>query len=213
MMLQFPIRRLAAPAVTAVLLALVVPGLVAAHAELDTPTPADKSTVTTPVTEVSGTFTQGVKVDGSKLLVKDVTGATVAQGGRDPGDNKRMVATPATPLGSGNYLVEWTTISADDDELARGTWTFTVTVAPSPSPTPAATAAASATAAATPSAAPSAASSTAHPTLAPSPTPSAGGTTSGSGSDVILPIIIALVVLGAGAAYLFSRRDRPAAGA
>jgi hypothetical protein len=30
---------------------------------------------------------------------------------------------------------------------------------------------------------------------------------------VILPIIIALVVLGAGAAYLFSRRDRPAAGA
>ena len=208
-MLQFPIRRLAAPAVTAVLLALVVPGLVAAHAELDTPTPADKSTVTTPVTEVSGTFTQRVKVDGSKLVVKDVTGATVAQGGRDPGDNKRMVATPATPLGSGNYLVEWTTISADDDELARGTWTFTVTVAPSPSPTPAATAAASATAAATHSAAPS----SAPPTLAPSPTPSAGGTTSGSGSDVILPIIIALVVLGAGAAYLFSRRDRPAAGA
>jgi methionine-rich copper-binding protein CopC len=209
MMLHFPIRRLAAPAVTALLLALVVPGLVAAHAELDTPTPADKSTVTTPVTEVSGTFTQRVKVDGSRLVVKDVTGATVAQGGRDPGNNKRMVATPATPLGSGNYLVEWTTISADDDELARGTWTFTVTVAPSPSPSPAATAAASATAAATRSAIPS----SAPPTLAPSPTPSAGGTTSGSGSDVILPIVIALIVLGAGAAYLFSRRDRPAAGA
>jgi methionine-rich copper-binding protein CopC len=209
MMLHFRIRRLAAPAVTAVLLALLVPGLVVAHAELDTPTPADKSTVTTPVTEVSGTFTQRVKVDGSKLLVKDASGATVAQGGRDPGDNQRMVATPATPLGSGSYLVEWTTISAEDDELARGTWTFTVAVAPTPSPTPVATAAASATAVATPSAAPS----SAPPTIAPTPVPSAGGPTSGSGSDVILPIIIALIVLGAGAAYLFSRRDRPAAGA
>jgi copper resistance protein C len=206
MMLRFRIRRVAAPAVTAILLPLVVPGLVIAHAELDTPTPADTSTVTTPVTEVSGTFTQRVKVDGSRLLVKTADGTTVAEGGRDPGDNKRMVATPATPLGSGSYLVEWTTISADDDELARGTWTFTVAVAPSPSPTPVATAAASATAAATPSAAPP----SAPPTVAPSPTPSASGSTSGSDGDVILPIVIALIVLGAGAAYLFSRRDRPA---
>ncbi len=58
-----------------------------------------------------------------------------------------MVATPAAPLGSGSYLVEWTTISRDDDELARGTWTFTVAVAPSPSPTPVATAAPTASAA------------------------------------------------------------------
>jgi methionine-rich copper-binding protein CopC len=209
MMLRFRIRRLAAPAVTAMLLALLVPRLVVAHAELDTPTPADESTVTTPVTEVSGTFTQRVKVDGSKLLVKAADGTTVAQGGRDPDNNKRMVATPATPLGSGSYLVEWTTISADDDELARGTWMFTVAVTPTPSPTPVATAAASASAAATPSAAPS----SAPPTIAPTPTPSAGGSSSGSGSDVILPIVIALIVLGAGAAYLFSRRDRPAAGA
>jgi methionine-rich copper-binding protein CopC len=209
MMLRFRIRRLAAPAVTAMLLALLVPRLVVAHAELDTPTPADESTVTTPVTEVSGTFTQRVKVDGSKLLVKAADGTTVAQGGRDPDNNKRMVATPATPLGSGSYLVEWTTISADDDELARGTWMFTVAVTPTPSPTPVATAPASASAAATPSAAPS----SAPPTIAPTPTPSAGGSSSGSGSDVILPIVIALIVLGAGAAYLFSRRDRPAAGA
>ena len=48
----------------------------------------------------------------------------MAQGGRDPNDNKRMVATPAAPLAPGSYLVEWTTTSADDGELARGTWTF-----------------------------------------------------------------------------------------
>jgi LPXTG-motif cell wall-anchored protein len=39
--------------------------------------------------------------------------------------------------------------------------------------------------------------------------PSGGGDTTGSGSDVVLPIIVALVVLGAGAAYLLSRRNRP----
>jgi methionine-rich copper-binding protein CopC len=213
MMLHFPIRRLAVPAVTATLLAVLVPGLALGHAELDTPLPADKSTVTTPVTEVSGTFTQRVKVDGSRLVVKLVGGGTVAQGGRDPDNNKRMVATPATPLGSGEYLVEWTTISADDDELARGTWTFTVAVTPSPSPTPVATAAPSASSTATTSAAPSIAPSVAPATTAPTPVPSSDGQTSGTGGDVILPIVIALIVLGAGAAYLFSRRDRPAAGA
>jgi len=209
MMLQFTIRRLAAPTVTAVVLALLAPGLILAHAQLDTPTPANGSTVTTPVTEVAGTFTERVKVDGSKLVVKLAGGATVAQGGRDPSDNKRMVATPAAPLGPGSYLVEWTTISADDGELARGTWTFTVAPVPTPSPTAVATAAASGTAVATSSVAPA----TAPPSIAPTPLPSADGGTTGSGSDVILPIVIALVVLAAGAAYLFSRRGRPAAGA
>ena len=143
------------------------------------------------------------------VVVKLVGGGTVAQGGRDPSDNKRMVATPAAALAPGSYLVEWTTTSADDGELARGTWTFTVALPPTPSPTPVATPAASATAAASSSAAPS----TPPPTTAATPVPSADGGTSGSGNDVILPIVIALIVLGAGAAYLFSRRNRPATGA
>ncbi len=60
----------------------------------------------------------------------------------------------------------------------------------------------SATTAATtpPSAAPSA-----GPT--PAPSPEAGET--GSGSDVVVPIIVALIILGAGAAYLLTRRNRP----
>ena len=191
------------------LLAVAASTVVLGHAQLETPTPADTSTVTEPVTEVSGTFTQRVKSDGSKLVVKDASGATVAQGGVDPTDAKRMVATPTTPLGSGAYLVEWTTISREDDELARGTWRFTVAVAPTPSPTPVATAVPSASAAATATAAPPSPS----PTAAPTPIPSADGGTTGSGGDVILPIVIALIILGAGAAYLFSRRGRPAPGA
>ena len=202
-MLQNPIRRVATLVPAAAMAVLLVPGLVLAHAELDTPTPADKSTVTTPVTEVSGTFIQRMKVDGSTLVVKLVGGGTVAEGGVDPTDDKRMVATPTSPLGSGSYQVEWTTNSAEDNEVARGTWTFTVAVA-APSPSPAVTAAASAVPTASVSVLPSATAS-----LPPAPAPSADGSSTGSGSDVILPIIIALIVLGAGAAYLLSRRNRP----
>ena len=202
-MLQNPIRRVATLILAAALAGVLVPGLVLAHAELDTPTPADKSTVTTPVTEVSGTFVQRMKVDGSTLVVKLVGGGTVAEGGVDPTDDKRMVATPTSPLGSGSYQVEWTTNSAEDNEVARGTWTFTVAVAAS-SPTPAVTAAASAVATASVSVPPSAIAS-----VPPTPAPSADGSSTGSGSDVILPIIIALSLLAAGAAYLLSRRNRP----
>jgi methionine-rich copper-binding protein CopC len=198
-------HRFAALVLASGLLMLIAPAATLAHSQLDTPTPADKSTVTTPVTQVSGTFTESIKQDGSKLLVKDATGATIAQGGVDPGDDKVMTASPTAPLANGAYTVEWTTISADDGDIARGTWTFTVAVAATPSPT--ATPAASASAA--PSVAP-APTPTPTPTSAPSPSPSGSGTdTSGSGSDVILPIVIALIVLGAGAVYLLSRRGRP----
>ena len=202
-MLQNSIRRVATLVLAAALAGFLVPGLVLAHAELDTPTPADKSTVTSPVTEVSGTFVQRMKVDGSTLVVKLVGGGTVAEGGVDPTDDKRMVATPTSPLGSGSYQVEWTTNSAEDNEVARGTWTFTVAVAAA-SPTTAVTAAASAVPTASVSVPPSAIASS-----PPTPAPSANGSSTGSGSDVILPIIIALIVLGAGAAYLLSRRNRP----
>jgi len=185
-------------------LSLALPTAVLGHAELATPTPADKSTVTQPVTEVSGTYTEAIKADGSSLLVKDSTGVTVAQGGVDPSNAKVMTATPAIPLPNGAYTVQWTTISASDGDVARGTWTFTVAVAAATA-TPAASATAAATTA--PSTAPSAAPiATPAATVAPSPSPSGGSDTSGGGSDVILPIIVALIVLGAGAAYLLSRR-------
>ena len=204
-----PARRIAALLVAVGLLLMAAPTVAVAHSELDKPTPADKSTVTTPVSQVSGTFTESIKTDGSSLVVKDSTGATVARGGVDATDDKLMTASPTTPLLNGAYTVEWTTISADDNDLARGTWTFTVAVVATPSSTasPAASASAAATVGATPS-------PTLAPTPAPSPSPSGGGSdTSGGGSDVLLPIVVALIVLGAGAAYLLSRRGRPTASA
>lgn len=199
-MLQIPVRRVATLVLVAAMLVLLVPGLVLAHAELETAFPADKSTVTEPVAEVSGVYSEAMTPDGSSLVVKDATGATVARGTVDPEDTSRMVATPAAPLGSGTYTVE-STANSTDQHTERVTWTFTVAVAATPSPTAVTTTA--------PSVAPTAAPATPLPSVGPTPVPSADGSTTGSGDDVLLPIIVALIILAGGAAYLLSRRNRP----
>jgi methionine-rich copper-binding protein CopC len=204
MMLQNPIRRLATLVLVAAMATFLVPSLVLAHAELETAVPADKSVVPPPVTEVSGIYSEAMKPTGSSLIVKNTLGATVASGTVDTEDDTRMVATPATPLGTGTYAVEWTSV-ASDDHVARGTWTFTVGIAAPTVSSPTASTAPSST----PSAAPSAAPSIPVPSVAPTPVPSGDGSSTGSGSDVLLPIIVALIILGGGAAYLLSRRNRP----
>jgi len=208
MMSHSPARCLAALLPLAVIAAVSLPGIAAAHAELVTSSPADKSTATEPVTIVSGVFSEAMTPDGSSLIVKDATGATIATGTVDPGDDTRMVATPGEPLGSGAYTVEWTAV-ATDGHVERGKWTFKVAVAPTPSPTPVATAVRTAVATAAPTPAPTRAAPTTVPPTGPTPVPSAGSGTTGTGGEVVLPIVVALIVLGAGAAYLLTRRNRP----
>ncbi len=207
MVLQVVVRRRWLVPLAAFVLLLALPGLALGHAELETASPADKSTVTEPVVEVSGIYSQAMQPDGSSLVVKDSNGTQVAKGTVDPEDDTRMVATPATPLGDGVYLVESTSLATDGD-IAHATWTFTVAVAASPSSSPTESAAPSS--APTASAAPTAVATTAPPpSIVASPSPSGTGTTTGSTGDVVLPIIVALLVLAAGAAYLLTRRNRP----
>lgn len=207
-MLQRPIRRCATLLLAGSLALLLIPGVAFAHAELKTATPADKATVPPPVTEVSGIYTEAMQPAGSSIIVKDTSGATVAQGTVDPDDATRMMAKPSTPLGIGSYAVDWTSVALDG-HVERGAWSFTVGIAaPSvgtPSPTPNATPSLSAAVTAQPTPVPA----TPSPSAAPTPVPSAGASTTGSGGDVILPIVLALIILGAGAAYLLSRRNRP----
>jgi methionine-rich copper-binding protein CopC len=184
---------------------IVLPGVVAAHAEVKVATPADGATVSEPVAEVSATYTEDLASDGSSLRVTDATGATVARGGVDPTDDRRMVATPAAPLSSGTYTVA-STAKAPDGHIERTKWTFTVDIAPTPAPTPAAPSNA-------PTDSPSIAPSIA-PTPAPSatasisPGPSADDAPSASGSDVLLPIIVALAIVALAGALLLGRRGR-----
>jgi methionine-rich copper-binding protein CopC len=191
--------RLRVASLIAAFVILAVPGSALAHAELQRSIPDNGETLTDPVTVVTGTYSQDLAAN-SKLLVKDASGATVATGTVDPGNVRRMVARPDAPLGNGTYEVQSTSVSADDGDIERVQWTFTVAVAASPSPTEVpSVSAGTSSPEATRSVVPSASA-----TEAPSPSPAPGDSTSDS-SNVILPIIAALAIVAIGGAYLLNR--------
>jgi len=191
--------RLRVASLIATFVILAVPGSALAHAELQRSIPDNGETLTDPVTVVTGTYSQDLAAN-SKLLVKDASGATVATGTVDPGNVRRMVARPDAPLGNGTYEVQSTSVSADDGDIERVQWTFTVAVAASPSPTEVpSVSAGTSSPEATQSVVPSASA-----TEAPSPSPAPGDSTSDS-SNVILPIIAALAIVAIGGVYLLNR--------
>ena len=200
-------RRAVATVATAVFLTLLAPGAVLGHAELDTATPADKSSVPPP-TEVVLTFTETLDPSKSSIKLADAGGQIVAEGSTvDTGDTKSMrLVTPN--LAAGAYTVRWISASAQDGDLDHGTTTFTVIAAsPPPSVAPSADASVVPSAAVSPSA-------TAAPSVAPSP--SAPPTTPAtSTSDAIIPIVVVLVILAGLGIWLLRGRGRgrgPAAG-
>jgi methionine-rich copper-binding protein CopC len=205
--------RLLAPVVAISALALLAP-IAAAHAELVRAIPDQGATVNLPVTVVTGRYSEDM-TGNSHIDVKDATGATVATGGIDPQDPRRLIARPATPLTSGTFTVESTTISAQDGDIDRTKWTFTVTAAASSEPPgssgpPASSAPPSTgspeTSSPPPSSAPTASAPSTAPSAPPSPSPSSGTDASGSSdSGVILPIVAALAIIVIGAAFLLNR--------
>jgi copper resistance protein C len=197
MISSFPFRRFGAAvaAIVSLMLVLASPGAVLAHAELETATPADGATLTEPPTEIVLTFSEVLDPAKSSIVVALVGGGEVASGGSvdTTGDATRMtLALP--PLEAGEYEIRWTSASAVDGDLDRGTTMFSYAPPPeTPSPT------ANATSSPTPPASPAS-----SPTPAPSPTPSADGSAAGS-TDVIIPIVAAIVVLAALGGWLLSR--------
>ncbi|HET9756091.1 MAG TPA: copper resistance protein CopC [Candidatus Limnocylindrales bacterium] len=194
-------RRLILVAAAVAVLA-AFPATAFAHAELVRAIPADGSTVTEPVTVVSARYSQDL-TSASSLNVLDASGATVANGGVDSGDSRRMLARPDVPFTNGTYTVKSTSISAEDGDIERLTWTFTVEVAATPAPTPGPTVGASApaTSSPTPEATPSAA-----PSASSSPTPSAEpGEPTSSTTDALLPIVAALALVLVLAGFLLNR--------
>ena len=194
----------AAVAVACVAVALLAaPLAVLAHAELDTATPADGAVLDVPPTEIVLTFTEDLDPSRSSIVVVDAGGATVASGGEVGTSDLRRMTLAVANLTAGAYEIRWTSGSAVDGDIARGTTTFTVNE-PTPSPTPSPTATPTPVPSATPAPTPS-------PSPSPAPSPSAD-TTSGSGADVILPIVVAIVVVAVLGAWLLnrSRGSKPA---
>jgi methionine-rich copper-binding protein CopC len=207
MLRHFSSRPARAASLVAVALLLVLPAAVAAHAELERSTPADGETVEGSPNVIRAFFTEEL-ADGSEMALLDEAGTTIAQGTIDPADPTRMRIDPPE-LEPGDYEVQWKSF-ADDGHLETGTFTFTVSAAitPPPSAPPSAPTTPSSPVSAPPSAS---ALPTASAVLAPSPT---GGeatppaNTAGT-SDVLLPIIAAVVIVAVLGGYLLMRR-RPA---
>lgn len=191
--------------VTALAAVLLFPAVTVAHADLETSDPAQGAVLPSPFTgPIVLTFSEHL-ADGSKADLVGPDGATIAQATVDA-DAMTMTLALSAPLEPGAYEVRWVSIADDGDVLRLPIVKFTVAPGPSPSPSP--TPIPTTQPSATP--VPTAVAATPTPSAAPTPVASAGGDTTGSGGDVVLPIVVVLIVLGAGAAYLLIRRNRPA---
>jgi methionine-rich copper-binding protein CopC len=205
--MSMDIRRshLALPIVALVLAALALPLTVAAHAELVSASPMDGDTVVGNPPEIHATYSENLDPDGSSLGLYDSTANRVARGGVMPdGGAKEMFIRNLPTLAPGVFTVRSTTRSAEDGDIERVTWSFTVT-ASAPSATSEPTTA-------PPTVQPidnptTAASATATPAASPSATPATGTSTSGSG-DTALPIIAALAIVAIAGVLLVTRGRR-----
>jgi methionine-rich copper-binding protein CopC len=187
---------------TAVLLGVLAgsgAATVLAHAELDTVTPADKSSVSAVPAEVVMTFTEPLKPANSSIKLVNTSNQVVADGSTvDATDPKTMRLRLPGDLPIGTYTARWTSASALDGDLDHGTTSFTFAVGPEPgSPSPTATIAPSGSA--SPSATAIAASAVAS---APPATPAT------STGDLVIPIVVALILLAALGAWLLRGRAR-----
>jgi copper resistance protein C len=185
------------------LLALALPGAVAAHAELQSTSPAAGSTVVIPPDVVTATFDDDLVASKSSIEVLGPDGSTIATGGV-AADDPKTLSVGVPPLAAGAYRVRWTA-AAEDGHIERGRFDFTIAEAPSPTPTAARTPASAAPGQT--AGAPTSLPATTSPALSPAPSQAPGG--SGGGRESIGQIaLLALagITLGIGIGWWRSRR-------
>ena len=176
---------------------LATPAL--AHAELVSATPGPGEEVESSPSELVATFNQDLDTSRTSLEVRDVTGSAVAKGG-ELGDGPREFRLALPRLAPGKYTVRWTSFSAEDGELARDSYTFTVLAAPSPSPSPTPNPTPSVSTSASPTPVP------AMPSPSPVATPLPGGTDAAGDGVILIPILATSLVVGAIGVWLLRRR-------
>ena len=202
-----PVTRVAAM-LAALALSLLLAAPVAAHAELVESTPEDGAALAASPTAVELRFSEALIADRSSFRLVGPGGDVGT--GQVTSDNGRVMTLSGLDLASGAYEVRWTA-ATDDGHIERGRIDFTVaavvpasegpsfeaTDAPSNEPSPPPTVA--------PSDAPStSASSAPSPSAGPDDEPAAG-----TGTDVLIPIIAALLLVSGVGAFVL-RRNRGA---
>ncbi len=124
-----PSRRLVSTTLAITLLILIATSGVSGHAKLVRAEPAPGTTVTAAPQAIRAWFSDELDVRRSAISVWDDHGRRADDGkGRvdlNDLDRKSMVAKlkPVTP---GRYTVKWRAVSADDLNVAEGTFQFTV---------------------------------------------------------------------------------------
>jgi methionine-rich copper-binding protein CopC len=119
------VNRLAALLVASLLTLMVSTGVAAAHAKLESMTPADGSTQAAPPTEVVLTFNEPVGSTGAEVQVKSPTGANVSVGDIQVIDNK-VTQPVGAMIEVGKYTVDARIVSADGHPITV-TGSFTIT--------------------------------------------------------------------------------------
>ena len=192
-------RAVAAVLLPALLGLFLLPGVAAAHSELETSGPADGATLTAPPAEIVGNFSEELDAARSSMELRGPDGGRIATGGVPAdGPPTRMAISGLPTLAPGVYQVRWTTVTADDNGVERGTFSFSlVEVVATPTPAPSASSASSTTAVA---------SARADASPAPSAAPTPGPAPAAGAGDLLLPIAVLVAVVAAGALVLLRRR-------
>ena len=109
----------------AAILAAAAAGQAFAHAHLKASVPADKTSVATPA-ELDLTFTEelNLRFSGVKMTGPDKNDVKLGDA-KLSGDEKTLSVPVSTPLGSGQYIVDWHVLSTDGHKT-NGNFTFTV---------------------------------------------------------------------------------------
>lgn len=118
-----------AAAMLVVLVTLVLDEEAGAHAKLVRADPAPASTVKVAPLVVRAWFDDEINPKSSTIEVWDARGrrADDGRGGVDLNDmDRKSMQARLKPVGPGKYTVKWKAVSADDSDVAQGTFQFTV---------------------------------------------------------------------------------------
>ncbi|TDC30544.1 copper resistance CopC family protein [Kribbella albertanoniae] len=118
-------RRLTALLVVSLLALVVSTGPAAAHAKLESMTPADGSSMPAPPTKVVLTFNEPVGSNGTQIQVKSPAGVNVATGNPQVLD-KTVTQPVGAMIEAGRYQVEARVVSADGHPITVSAG-FTIT--------------------------------------------------------------------------------------
>ncbi|HEY7666990.1 MAG TPA: copper resistance protein CopC [Actinomycetota bacterium] len=118
------------------LLALAVPAVAVAHANLERSDPAEGAQLDAAPDALSLTFTETPDPELSSIELLDGSGSAVPLGATltDPSTPKTLVAPIPEPLEDGTYTVTWRVVSEEDGHTTAGAFAFGVGESPTEAP-------------------------------------------------------------------------------